>query len=612
MGQGCKARARMRLGIDEPIIPTETSPLHNHQPDELRAAKNKFLSRLKERATSERTRVSEIFEEEAIRHPEAASNLSKENAQRSMGRAKKIVEPTGTPHSLEETRERLVGRGLLAKTRDGVEEFLLEEEFIEEGCAIAMGFGSRRTIQIMRQHPGEACHIFMDATFKVVPKQPERLRQLFSVHILFRNVVSIPSCVFLMHSKTEEHYTRILSYLKENIITWEIQHIMTDFERGLMNAISQVWPSPGTQHHGCWFHYCQSIWRAVVSYGLVQATREDPALKRVIKLIMAIPHLPAEAGSIHSNEVPPFSIADGLAAVKRFAREENLLNEALARVFAYVRRYWLLRVGAQRLSVFRLPNRTNNCVESFHAKLLAALGPHLNIFEFIGGLQRIEQEFYFKQLRNDNILDLNNRNRGRMGRLTTAGIADSMNLLVRRQISLIDFLKRVSHQTDSLFDVFNHSLQANEGLFAEELEVDIRDEWITLDVDEEEDEEEVVVVEEAAAVPAVAEPVPERLVQRRPRGRGQSRGRRGQQLRGARGRSRLQQRGQGMNNWHNFGRCTICLDLESTHAAIPCGHICMCTRCANLNRQHNPRDLRCPLCNIPSTEYVRMWASDTV
>ncbi|XP_039291194.1 uncharacterized protein LOC120352922 [Nilaparvata lugens] len=330
---------------------------------------------------------------------------------------------------------------------------------------------------------------------------------------------------------------------------------MTDFERGLMNAISQVWPSPGTQHHGCWFHYCQSIWRAVVSYGLVQATREDPALKRVIKLIMAIPHLPAEAGSIHSNEVPPFSIADGLAAVKRFAREENLLNEALA----------------QPQLCGKLP-----------CEVVAALGPHLNIFEFIGGLQRIEQEFYFKQLRNDNILDLNNRNRGRMGRLTTAGIADSMNLLVRRQISLIDFLKRVSHQTDSLFDVFNHSLQANEGLFAEELEVDIRDEWITLDVDEEEDEEEVVVVEEAAAVPAVAEPVPERLVQRTPRGRGQSRGRRGQQPRGARGRSRLQQRGQGMNNRHNFGRCTICLDLESTHAAIPCGHICMCTRCANL------------------------------
>lgn len=121
-----------------------------------------------------------------------------------------------------------------------------------------------------------------------------------------------------------------------------------------------------------------------MSYGLVQASREDPGIKRVIKLLMAIPHLPAEAGSIQSNEVPSFSIADGLAAVKRFAREENLLSEALARVFLYARRFWLGRVGAQRLSVFRLPNRTNNCVESFHSKLLAALGPHLNIFEFIG------------------------------------------------------------------------------------------------------------------------------------------------------------------------------------------------------------------------------------
>ncbi|RZF34043.1 hypothetical protein LSTR_LSTR013752 [Laodelphax striatellus] len=45
-----------------------------------------------------------------------------------------------------------------------------------------------------------------------------------------------------------------------------------------------------------------------------------------------------------------------------------------------------------------------------------------------------------------------------------------MSFLVQGQITLIKFLRRVSHQTDSLFDVLNHRLQQDEGLLEEELE----------------------------------------------------------------------------------------------------------------------------------------------
>lgn len=51
--------------------------------------------------------------------------------------------------------------------------------------------------------------------------------------------------------------------------------------------------------------------------------------------------------------------------------------------------------------------------------------------------------------------------------------------------------------------------------------------------------------------------------------------------------------------------CVVCLDQDSTHAFVPCGHRCICGRCS----QSLPPDLqtRCPECRQPASSLIRIY-----
>lgn len=60
----------------------------------------------------------------------------------------------------------------------------------------------------------------------------------------------------LLSSATEETYASFLTVVR-NILPLNYNNltIITDFERGLMNAVVVVFPESKLQC--CWFHYCQ-------------------------------------------------------------------------------------------------------------------------------------------------------------------------------------------------------------------------------------------------------------------------------------------------------------------------------------------------------------------
>ncbi|XP_039277019.1 uncharacterized protein LOC111044506 isoform X3 [Nilaparvata lugens] len=92
---------------------------------------------------------------------------------------------------------------------------------------------------------------------------------------------------------------------------------------------------------------------------------------------MALPHLPPHQGPPHDDRVPPYGIVDGLNAINNYV-DEGLLDHRLTRVIAYVRRYWVGVIGVESLSTLQAPRRTNNHLESFHARMLAAFGVNLD------------------------------------------------------------------------------------------------------------------------------------------------------------------------------------------------------------------------------------------
>lgn len=50
--------------------------------------------------------------------------------------------------------------------------------------------------------------------------------------------------------------------------------------------------------------------------------------------------------------------------------------------------------------------------------------------------------------------------------------------------------------------------------------------------------------------------------------------------------------------------CCVCLESEKTHAIMPCGHMCVCSACADviMGGSH-----KCPLCNRGVTSMVRIF-----
>ncbi|XP_039297850.1 uncharacterized protein LOC120354569 [Nilaparvata lugens] len=75
------------------------------------------------------------------------------------------------------------------------------------------------------------------------------------------------------------------------------------------------------------------------------------------------------------------------------------MDARLQNLTAYVRRFWVGVIGVESLSTFGCARRTNNDLESIHAKLLCAFGVNLDIWSFIRRLQTIERTSYDNLIR---------------------------------------------------------------------------------------------------------------------------------------------------------------------------------------------------------------------
>lgn len=52
--------------------------------------------------------------------------------------------------------------------------------------------------------------------------------------------------------------------------------------------------------------------------------------------------------------------------------------------------------------------------------------------------------------------------------------------------------------------------------------------------------------------------------------------------------------------------CCVCLSVKSTHAVVPCMHVCLCEACANKMKGKNVGK-KCPLCKRKCTSINKLW-----
>lgn len=70
--------------------------------------------------------------------------------------------------------------------------------------------------------------------------------------ILFQ---AFPVVFALMKRKTANAYKAVFKYLKTIQPNLDPRTVISDYERAIKIAVSDEFPL--TDHHGCWFHYCQ-------------------------------------------------------------------------------------------------------------------------------------------------------------------------------------------------------------------------------------------------------------------------------------------------------------------------------------------------------------------
>jgi MULE transposase domain len=121
--------------------------------------------------------------------------------------------------------------------------------------------------------------VFIDGTFRSTPVP---FKQYVTIHGKYHSrVLSLVSC--FMTGKTTGHYCKVFKVLKQSIrrIThhrFQPQKLICDFEQSLIIAANI---ELSTAHvTGCYFHYCQSLYRKIRELGLHQPYQTGMQLQK--------------------------------------------------------------------------------------------------------------------------------------------------------------------------------------------------------------------------------------------------------------------------------------------------------------------------------------------
>ncbi|CAF0868187.1 unnamed protein product [Rotaria sordida] len=293
----------------------------------------------------------------------------------------------------------------------------------------------------------EAKFWIMDGTFKTVPTL---FRQLYSIHapaggnVTFRIV---PLVYALMSNKSEELYQRLFQELNEladeNELELKPDFVLTDFEKGSINAVKSEYPS--AQSKGCHFHLGQSVYRQVQDAGLTTKYGTDQNFSLLIRHIPALAFLSPLEISDAFDELKVILPPDAEPIIQWF--ENNYVHGRVKRILrnGRVQRHNPL-CPPEMWSVFdnmefAFP-RTQNKVEAWHRRWETLIArAHVGIFTMIKQIQKEQNEVEMEieqSMRGEPAPKKRKEDGNREARIQNV-IADRGNR------STIDFLRDIAH-----------------------------------------------------------------------------------------------------------------------------------------------------------------------
>lgn len=196
---------------------------------------------------------------------------------------------------------------------------------------------------------GKINEFFADGTFDCCPKPFVQLFSIFGENgSTNESTNAVPLVYALLSDKKQSTYFALFEILKSQL-NWDPQILHCDFEMSILNSIEQFCPT--VKIVGCYYHWSRCIWRKAKKLGISKTKSKRD--KRTICLCSVLPLLPSEI------------FEEGWNYIKEESNGANKLVQ-------YIERYWIqgnFEKFSSRISVFSQRHRTNNVLESFHAKL---------------------------------------------------------------------------------------------------------------------------------------------------------------------------------------------------------------------------------------------------
>ena len=207
----------------------------------------------------------------------------------------------------------------------------------------------------------------MDGTFKSVP---DIYLQLFTIQV-FEGDKLIPLIYCLLSTKTRAMYSDVFRYLKDKASNLNVvlsPNLLTcDFESGLIASVRIEFSA--TQIRGCYFHFCQAVYRHVQTLGLSQLYINDENSRLSIRKLLALAFLPI-------FQIP-----------LSFENLKSQCSQELQPLFEYFESYWINKIEHALWNMHKVQRRTNNNLEGWHLRLNRKVGKaHANIYEFLSNL----------------------------------------------------------------------------------------------------------------------------------------------------------------------------------------------------------------------------------
>ena len=119
--------------------------------------------------------------------------------------------------------------------------------------------------------------------------------------------------LLISSKKTEEYIASFVNAANNAKILLSPKFIMTDFEKGLVNALK--WVFPKSKVLDCQFHFAKALWKRAGKLGLRQKERKRKAAI-LIKFLLILVHIPKEdrlqyfedLKSTYKSEDKPFQL----------------------------------------------------------------------------------------------------------------------------------------------------------------------------------------------------------------------------------------------------------------------------------------------------------------